>query len=64
MVVNIIIRTFLYLRRKGGCEIVSDRNRTQSEYIERHAEQHCNGDAESAKEHAIVKEACKNLVEE
>lgn len=35
--------------------------RTKGEYIQRYAEQYCNGDVEEAKEHAIVKEACKTL---
>ena len=35
--------------------------RTKGEYIQRHAEQYCNGDVEEAKEHDIVKEACKTL---
>lgn len=38
---------------------MSDRNRTPEEYIQRYANDYCNGDIEAAKEHAIVKEVIK-----
>lgn len=43
---------------------MSDRNRTQEEYIQRHADQYHNGDIEEARQHAIVKEAAKDLEKE
>ena len=43
---------------------MSERNRTKEEYIQRHAEQHHNGDTERAKEDAIVKEVLPTLEEE
>ena len=40
---------------------VSDRNRTQKEYIQRHAAQHHNGGTERAKKDAIVKDVLPTL---
>ena len=40
---------------------MSDRNRTPEEYIKRHAGTYHNGDAERAKEDAIVKEVLPTL---
>lgn len=38
---------------------MSDPYRTEEEYIQRYANDYCNGDIETAKEHAIVKEVIK-----
>ena len=43
---------------------MSDRSRTKSEYIERHAAQYHNGDTERAKEDAIVKAVLPTLEKE
>ena len=43
---------------------MSEQHRTPEEYIERYANQYCNGDQEEAAGHAIVKEVCKNLESE
>ena len=43
---------------------MSEQKRTKNEYIERYANQYCNGDQEEAAGHAIVKEVCKTLNEE
>ena len=50
----------LWSRRKK----MSEQKRTKNEYIERYANQYCNGDQEEAAGHAIVKEVCKTLNEE
>lgn len=38
---------------------MSDPTRTPEEYIQHYADDYCNGDTETAKEHAIVKEVVK-----
>lgn len=43
---------------------MSEQNRTVSEYLERFARQHCNGNVEQAKETAIAKEVSKTLKED
>ncbi len=40
---------------------MSEQHRTPKEYIERYAEQYCDGDKKEAEEHEIVKEVCKTL---
>ena len=42
---------------------MSEEKRTKEEYIERFANDWCNGDKEKAKEQAIVKEVIKTLEE-
>ena len=43
---------------------MSESNRTPEEYIERYANQYCNGDQEEAARHAIVKEVLPTLEKE
>lgn len=43
---------------------MSEQKRTKEEYIERYANDYCDGNQEEAAGHAIVKEVCKNLESE
>lgn len=43
---------------------MSEQKRTKQEYLERFANDYCDGDQEEAAGHAIVKEVCKNLESE
>lgn len=43
---------------------MSEQHRTKEEYIERHADQYCEGDREVAAGHKIVQEVCEELKEE
>lgn len=43
---------------------MSDPYRTPEEYIERYANDYCNGDIEAAKEHAIVKAVIEEKTKE
>ena len=43
---------------------MSDPTRTPEEYIQRHANQYCNGDTSAAVNHAIVKEVIKEKEKE
>lgn len=38
---------------------MSEQSRTPEEYIQRYADDYCNGDTEEAKKHAIVREVMK-----
>lgn len=40
---------------------MSDTRITREEYIQRYADQYCNGDVEQAKTHAIVRGVCREL---
>lgn len=40
---------------------MSEQKRTKNEYLERYANQYCDGDVEEAKAHGIVKEVLKYL---
>jgi len=42
---------------------MSNRNRTPEEYVERYANDYCEGDQQKAMEHAIVKEVIVQLEE-
>lgn len=43
---------------------MSEQHRTETEYKEKYARSYCDGDAEIAEEHEIVKEVCEELREE
>lgn len=43
---------------------MSEQHRTATEYKEKYAASYCDGNADAAEEHEIVKEVCKELREE
>ena len=40
---------------------MSEQNRSKEEYIQRYADNYCDGDVERAKKHAIVREVIREM---